>query len=227
MKQLFILLLVLLIGVSSCRNNNNNATPSAAVWGDLVVQVRSSDSNFIFPSIYDETASAEFFSAANSYWLREPVTRVSANDANLSDNFDTQYVDQPGPGINNHVLWEVVGTNNVPSFTYDDIGIYPGYNGPMPPDTIIALNGFSMSFPLSTLTADDSVRIVWNEYTVSQFKELGPNRMITFTPTDLSTLPPGDNYMNIVVYRPKHMTFSGKGYYIAKERIYMRNVFVQ
>lgn len=226
LKKLLFPLLIAIIGLSACKSNNNNASPAPGYWGQMDVTIRTADSNFAFP-IYDELASAQFYTAPNAYFTKVLVTGISVNGFNISDNGDSQYVDQPGPGIETHALWAVNGANGVPSFTYDDVGAFPRYTGPKPPDTIVRANGFTLNIPLTSIQGGETARIVLNEYGLYQSKERDPAGNISFTAQELSSLQPGLNYMNLVISKTNPQTFSGKQYIFVKERVYMSYVWVK
>ena len=228
MKKPIIPFLAILLCVGAChRNNNNNATPSNALWGDLRVQVRTADSNFVVPNINDTTAFASFYRGSNNYYSFYPVTSVTVNGRIMDDNGDTQYVDNPRTSVGDHVLWEVVGGPHVPSFTYDNTGIYPSYTGSALPDTMSLASGFTMSFPASTIPGGNDVSIVFDEFGSFITREMDANRNIVVTPQDMATLGAGQHFMNLQVNQSTYKSFDGKTFYFAKERIYMKTVVFQ
>ncbi|MBX2904698.1 MAG: hypothetical protein KF744_01580 [Taibaiella sp.] len=180
-----------------------------------------------------ENALASFFSATGSTTMVDGGA-VSVNSVTLEKQTNNSYFKTATVGMTpsdlsfdgGHSNWSVGGAGSIPGFTYDYNSTFPEYSGTVP-ETITRSSGLTITLGSNLSGADSVIIFIAKDDKSITRTYAGSASSATISAADLAALPAVTDktaILEIVPYKIKMQTISGKSFAFVKEYAAVRYV---
>lgn len=152
--------------------------------------------------------------------------KVNGHMLGMAPDSNSYGLTSPDSSLTTLAKWEVIGSGDIPSFSYEHTGVYPLFTGLLP-SSINSANDLTLNFSIQG--ADNATFHIWClDPTKTITKFVNPNSTsLTFSSGELAAIKQIAFSISVELIRDKNALIGGKRFRIGNHTHYSCNVNIQ